>query len=108
MGEKQERVVVRGLRDVAAAETKISYVNSNGTLYYLGYDIDDLVERVCYEEVAHLLLYNKLPNKKELDEFRFQPCFGDETARASSQKDQTRTEGLPSYGSSTNRSLTSQ
>lgn len=72
MGEKQERVVVRGLRDVAAAETKISYVNSNGTLYYLGYDIDDLVERVCYEEVAHLLLYNKLPNKKELDEFRFQ------------------------------------
>jgi citrate synthase len=72
MGEKQERVVVRGLRDVAAAETKISYVNSNGTLYYLGYDIDDLVEGVCYEEVAHLLLYNKLPNKKELDEFRFQ------------------------------------
>jgi 2-methylcitrate synthase len=72
MGEKQERVVVRGLRDVAAAETRISYVNSNGTLYYLGYDIDDLVERVCYEEVAHLLLYNKLPNKKELDEFRFQ------------------------------------
>jgi len=72
MGEKQERVVVRGLRDVAAAETKISYVNSNGTLYYLGYDIDDLVERVCYEEVAHLLLYNRLPNKKELDEFRFQ------------------------------------
>ena len=72
MGEKQERVVVRGLRDVAAAETKISYVNSNGTLYYLGYDIDDLVERVCYEEVAHLLLYNKLPSKKELDEFRFQ------------------------------------
>ena len=72
MGEKQERVVVRGLRDVAAAETKISYVNSNGTLYYLGYDIDDLVERVCYEEVAHLLLYNRLPNKKEWDEFRFQ------------------------------------
>jgi len=70
MSEKQERVVVRGLRDVAAAETKISYVNSNGTLYYLGYDIDDLVERVCYEEVAHLLLYNKLPNAKELDEFR--------------------------------------
>ena len=72
MSEKQERVVVRGLRDVAAAETRISYVNSNGTLYYLGYDIDDLVERVCYEEVAHLLLYNRLPNKKELDDFKFQ------------------------------------
>jgi 2-methylcitrate synthase len=72
MNEKQERVVVRGLRDVAAAETRISYVNSNGTLYYLGYDIDDLVERVCFEEVAHLLLYNRLPNKKELDDFKFQ------------------------------------
>ncbi len=55
---------------MAAAETKISFVNSNGTLYYLGYDIDDLVERVCYEEVVHILLYSRLPNKKELEEFR--------------------------------------
>jgi 2-methylcitrate synthase len=72
MSEKQERDVVRGLRDVAAAETKISYVNSKGTLYYLGYDIDDLVELVCYEEVVYLLLNGRLPNKQELDDFRLQ------------------------------------
>jgi citrate synthase len=70
MSEKPDRVVVRGLRDVAAAETKISFVDPNGALYYLGYNIDDLVERVCYEEVAYLLLHSKLPNKNELDNFR--------------------------------------
>ncbi|MBT0158936.1 citrate synthase [Candidatus Bathyarchaeota archaeon A05DMB-2] len=67
-----DKVVVRGLRDVAAAETKISFVDPNGALYYLGYSIDDLVERVCYEEVAYLLLNGKLPNKNELDDFRAQ------------------------------------
>lgn len=72
MSEKPDRVVVRGLRNVAAAETKISFVDPNGALYYLGYDIDDLVERVCYEEVAYLLLHSKLPNKNELDNFRAQ------------------------------------
>lgn len=68
--KNDDRIVVRGLRDVAAAETKISYVNPDGKLYYLGYDIDDLVEYVCYEEVVHLLLYNELPNKRELDALR--------------------------------------
>jgi citrate synthase len=68
--DNPNRIVIRGLRDVAAAETKISFVNPNGVLYYLGYNIDDLVEQVCYEEVVYLLLYNNLPNKRELDEFR--------------------------------------
>ena len=70
MNKIQDKVVVRGLRDVAAAETKISFVDPIGALYYLGYNIDDLVEQVCYEEVVHLLVYNKLPNRQELDEFR--------------------------------------
>jgi citrate synthase len=68
--EKSEKTIVRGLRNVHAAETKISFVDPNGALYYLGYNIDDLVERVCFEEAAYLLLYKKLPNKQELDEFR--------------------------------------
>ena len=67
-----DRVVTRGLRDVAAAETKISFVDPMGTLYYLGYNIDDLVEQVCYEEVVYLLLHSKLPTKNELNEFRTQ------------------------------------
>jgi citrate synthase len=72
MINNHDRVVIRGLRDVAAAETKISFVDPMGTLYYLGYNIDDLVEHVCYEEVVYLLLHSKLPNKNELSDFRAQ------------------------------------
>ena len=72
MSEKHDRIVVRGLRDVAAAETRISFVNPKGRLYYLGYNIDDLVEQICYEEVVHLLLNGNLPNKRTLENFRSQ------------------------------------
>ena len=70
MSAESDRVVVRGLRDVAAAETKISYVDFNGYLYYLGYNIDDLVGRVSYAEVAYLLVHKRLPTQQELDNFR--------------------------------------
>ena len=65
-----EKAYVRGLRDVAACETRISFVDPHGGLYYAGYDIDRLLGRVCYEEVVHLLLHNKLPNQHELDATR--------------------------------------
>jgi len=70
MTDNHDRVVVRGLRSVAAAETKISFVDPNGALYYSGYNIDDLMGQVCYEEVAYLLLHKKLPSKGELNDFR--------------------------------------
>jgi citrate synthase len=70
MSETEVKTVTRGLRDVHAAETRISFVNPTGKLYYLGYDIDDLVEQVCYEEVAYLFFNKKLPNQQELDDFR--------------------------------------
>jgi citrate synthase len=69
MCEITEKSVVRGLRDVAAAETKISYVDPNGSLYYLGYNIDDLVGQVIYAEIAYLLIHKRLPNQHELDDF---------------------------------------
>ena len=62
-----EKEYVRGLRDVAACETRISFVDPLGALYYVGYDIDRLLGRVCYEEVIHLLLYKRLPNESELN-----------------------------------------
>jgi citrate synthase len=62
-----EREYVRGLRDVAACETRNSFVDPLGALYYVGYDIDRLLGRVCYEEVIHLLLYKRLPSQSELD-----------------------------------------
>ncbi len=72
MSENNEKAVIRGLRDVAAAETKISYVNPSGSLYYLGYNIDDLVGNSIYAEIAYLLIHKDLPKRQELDEFTSQ------------------------------------
>ena len=65
-----DTVYARGLRDVAACQTRISFVDPLGALYYSGYDIDRLIGRVCFEEVVHLLLHNKLPNQSEIDYVR--------------------------------------
>ncbi|MFC1487790.1 citrate/2-methylcitrate synthase [Thermoproteota archaeon] len=65
-----EKEYVRGLRDVAACETQLSFVDPLGALYYVGYDIDRLLGRVCYEELVHLYLYKRLPNQNELDDIR--------------------------------------
>ena len=70
MEVSHKKAYIRGLRDVAACETRISFVDPHGGLYYAGYDIDRLLGRVCYEEVVHLLLHNKLPNQQELDAIR--------------------------------------
>ncbi|MBR5766986.1 MAG: citrate/2-methylcitrate synthase [Lachnospiraceae bacterium] len=83
--------VKRGLRDlngkgVLAGLTNISDVRANkivngeqvpieGELFYRGYNVRDLVrgftseERFGFEEVTYLLLFNKLPDRKELNEF---------------------------------------
>ncbi|MGD9131833.1 MAG: citrate/2-methylcitrate synthase [Candidatus Bathyarchaeota archaeon] len=65
-----EKEYVRGLRDVAACQTQNSFVDPLGALYYVGYDIDRLLGRVCYEEVVHLLLYKRLPSQSELEAIR--------------------------------------
>jgi citrate synthase len=67
---EQERAVVRGLRGVAAARTRISFVDPLGSLYYSGYNIDVLVNNSTYEEVIYLLLNNELPTKNELTDLK--------------------------------------
>ena len=67
MNDDQSRVVIRGLRGVVAATTKISFVDPLGSLYYSGYNIDELVGKTSYDEVVYLLLNNKLPTKRELE-----------------------------------------
>ena len=84
--------VKRGLRDlngkgVLAGLTHISDVHAvdiidgksvpvDGTLYYRGYDVKELVRGISarndfgFEEITYLLLFDKLPNRKELDDFR--------------------------------------
>jgi citrate synthase len=75
MINNSDRVVVRGLKGVAAAETRISFVDYNGALYYLGYNIDDLVGRVIYAEMAYLLIHKQLPNQQELESFQNELVF---------------------------------
>ncbi|MDG6221836.1 MAG: citrate synthase [Candidatus Bathyarchaeota archaeon] len=65
-----EKEYVRGLRDVAACQTRNSFVDPLGALYYVGYDIDRLLGRVCYEEVVYLLLHKRLPTETELKEIK--------------------------------------
>ena len=88
----REKQVKRGLRDldgtgVIAGLTNISDVIAKkvingekvpcpGELYYRGIDVKQLIENyddeACsgFEEAAYLLLFNKLPNKVELEEFK--------------------------------------
>lgn len=84
--------VKRGLRDVdgvgvLAGLTNISCIQSSkmvdgkkvpcdGRLFYRGYDIYDLVNGFMkrneygFEEITYLLLFGKLPDRKQMEEFR--------------------------------------
>ncbi|MBL7179208.1 MAG: citrate (Si)-synthase [Desulfobacterales bacterium] len=60
-----------GLRGITIASTKISDVDgAGGRLIYRGYLIQDLAEKATFEEVCHLLLFEKLPEKNELEAFK--------------------------------------
>lgn len=59
-----------GLRGQSAGQTAICTVGQSGAgLTYRGYDMVELAEKACFEEVAYLLLYGKLPNQTELDAY---------------------------------------
>jgi len=63
-------IINQGLRGVTVASTKISDVDGRiGKLIYRGYQVRDLAEQTSFEEVAHLLLFEKLPDKNELENF---------------------------------------
>lgn len=61
----------KGLEGIVANETRLGDVRGqDGQLIYCGYDINELVGRVCFEEVVFLLYHNKLPNRSELDNLK--------------------------------------
>jgi len=63
--------VVKGLKGVLAADSSICLVNGiEGRLLYRGYNIDDLAENCCFEEVAYLLFRGELPTEPELTAFK--------------------------------------
>ncbi|MGH7996145.1 MAG: bifunctional 2-methylcitrate synthase/citrate synthase [Opitutaceae bacterium] len=59
------------LSGVPAGNTAICTVGHAGNdLHYRGYDIADLAREATYEEVAHLLIRGRLPNRAELEGYR--------------------------------------
>lgn len=60
------KVKTGGLAGVNAGDTAISAAGGGHDLDYRGYSIYDLAEHATFEEVAYLLVYGTLPNKKEL------------------------------------------
>lgn len=60
-----------GLEGVIGGITTISEIDSDrSSLIYRGIDVHDLAEKGSFEETAYLLLYGKLPNAAELENFR--------------------------------------
>src|SRR5206468_7579379 len=58
------------LSGVVAGNTAICTVGQSGNdLHYRGYDIADLAANATYEEVAHLLIHERLPNRAELSAY---------------------------------------
>lgn len=73
MEEECKPVINTGLRDVVVASTKISDVQGNvGKLIYRGYPVKELAENTTFEEAVHLLLYETLPDKNELESLKKQ------------------------------------
>ena len=65
-----EKKKTGGLAGVSAGATALCTVGKEGAgLTYRGYDIYDLADNANFEEVAYLLMHEKLPNQAELDVF---------------------------------------
>ena len=62
--------IKKGLLGIVVDETTISQVVPElSTLTYRGYTVQELCDKCDFEEVAYLVLYGELPNKKQLKKF---------------------------------------
>jgi citrate synthase len=60
-------ITAKGLEGIIANSTSLSDVRGEeGTLSYVGYNINELAGQVSFEEVIHLLWYGKLPTAAQL------------------------------------------
>ena len=59
------------LSGVEAGSTALSTVGRSGNdLHYRGYDILDVAEKCEFEEIAHLLIHERLPTRAELSAYK--------------------------------------
>jgi 2-methylcitrate synthase len=68
-GAKPKKSVA--LSGIAAGSTALCTVGRSGNdLHYRGYDILDIAEQCEFEEIAHLLIHEKLPTRAELAAYK--------------------------------------
>ena len=61
----------KGFKNTGSTKSSITFLNGEeGILRYRGYTIEELSLHSTYLEVAYLLIYGDLPNKRELDNFK--------------------------------------
>ena len=61
-----------GFMATAACESKITYIDGDaGVLQYRGYPIEQLAEKSDFLETAYLLVNGELPNKTQLDDWKY-------------------------------------
>ena len=66
--KKKKSVALSG---IAAGNTAICTVGRTGNdLHYRGYDILDFADQATFEEIAYLLVHEKLPVQSELDDYK--------------------------------------
>jgi 2-methylcitrate synthase len=71
--EACQPILNTGLRGFKVATTRVGDVDGTaGRLIYRGYLVQDLAEKTSFEEVAYLLLYEKLPQEAALENFKKQ------------------------------------
>ncbi len=59
-----------GFKNTGSCESAITFLDGEkGILRYRGYSIEELAEKADFLEVAYLLIFGDLPNKKELEKF---------------------------------------
>ena len=60
-----------GYKNTGSCFSAITYLDGeNGILQYRGYPIEQLAEKADFLEVAYLLIYGELPNKKQFELFK--------------------------------------
>jgi citrate synthase len=59
-----------GFLSTASCHSRLTYLDGEqGLLLYRGYPIEQLAEQSSFIEVAYLMLYGELPDRRQLDEF---------------------------------------
>ncbi len=62
-----------GYGNTGSCKSAITFIDGEqGILRYRGYPIEQLAEKASFVEVCYLLIYGNLPNKKQLEDFKYQ------------------------------------